>query len=483
MELYWRYAPGGALVEEIETQHLFVNDQRVLLVDDVIETNNVALGTGVLLRYQYGNHLGSVALELDEEAQIIGCEEFHPYGTTAYHLVNRAARATAKRYRYTGMERDEETDLSYHKARYYVPWLGRWSSADPTELAGGFNFYQYAAARPCSRVDLSGRQPTPPWREHVRGRDHPETMLMDSAAGTNWDIARNTLLEEIYAQGSAEANMAAFHRHLDKLAELYEGSLGSNSQRDSAIGYARSLFGRVRERFYQREAMHPSFRYAPEELERMEDGRAPAAGVQLDHGIVREEELAVNPYRALDATGLAFQFGHARGSGTHARATLARELHASGEENPGRTATVRLGDVFVMVDLSALLATSSSGTGSGGSGGSTHPADLSDEELAAESARRRAARGGGVRVRVDVEIPPEAEGDFDLEEEGEAEAEEERARYRDPLMMYGPDGQPQVFVLPLVVGVPFAILGSLLEVFGMAEVGVGTEGVLLGGSI
>ncbi|MDP3596760.1 MAG: toxin TcdB middle/N-terminal domain-containing protein, partial [Nitrospirota bacterium] len=33
MELYRRYAPGGPIVEEIETHHLFVDDQRVLFVD------------------------------------------------------------------------------------------------------------------------------------------------------------------------------------------------------------------------------------------------------------------------------------------------------------------------------------------------------------------------------------------------------------------------------------------------------------------
>ncbi len=160
MELYRRYAPSGSLIEEIETQHLFVDDQRVLLVDDVITTDNDTLGTGVLMRYQYGNHLGSVALELDETAQIVGCEEFHPYGTTAYHLVNRLVRASAKRYRYTGMERDEETGLSYHTARHYVPWLGRWGSVDPIGLEGGGNSYAYSHDDPIGLLDMSGTQST-----------------------------------------------------------------------------------------------------------------------------------------------------------------------------------------------------------------------------------------------------------------------------------------------------------------------------------
>lgn len=158
MELYRRYAPSGALVEEIETQHLFVDDQRVLLVDDVIATDHPVLGTGVFMRYQYGNHLGSIALELDETAQIVGCEEFHPYGTTAYHLVNHAVRATAKRYRYTGMERDEESGLNYHTERYYMPWLGRWESADPIGISDGFNLYRSLSNNPILFTDTSGTQ-------------------------------------------------------------------------------------------------------------------------------------------------------------------------------------------------------------------------------------------------------------------------------------------------------------------------------------
>ena len=35
-----------------------------------------------LIRYQLGNHLASVNMELDEEAQIITYEEYSPYGST-----------------------------------------------------------------------------------------------------------------------------------------------------------------------------------------------------------------------------------------------------------------------------------------------------------------------------------------------------------------------------------------------------------------
>src|SRR5690606_10921022 len=104
----------------------------------MIETrNDVDDGTEKqLVRYQLHNHIGSASLELDgtNEANVISYEEYHPYGTTAYQAKNSNIRSAAKRYRYTGMERDEETGLEYHSARYSLPWLGRWLNSDPGGL-------------------------------------------------------------------------------------------------------------------------------------------------------------------------------------------------------------------------------------------------------------------------------------------------------------------------------------------------------------
>ncbi len=85
------------------------------------------------MRYQFGNHLGSAVLELDDQSNIISYEEYFPYGSTSYQAV-ASQTDLPKRYRYTGKERDEENDLYYHGARYYAPWLGRWTSCDPLGL-------------------------------------------------------------------------------------------------------------------------------------------------------------------------------------------------------------------------------------------------------------------------------------------------------------------------------------------------------------
>lgn len=132
-ELYKKHTGTDAGLERISLSlmdggHRFVMIETRNEVDDGTENQ--------LTRYQLHNHLGSSALELDDTARVISYEEFHPYGTTAYQAKNTAIKSAAKRYRYTGMERDEETGLEYHSARYYLPWLGRWLSGDPIGIGG-----------------------------------------------------------------------------------------------------------------------------------------------------------------------------------------------------------------------------------------------------------------------------------------------------------------------------------------------------------
>jgi RHS repeat-associated protein len=65
---------------------------------------------------------------------------------------------TAKRYRYTGKERDEESGLCYHEARYHAPWVGRWATCDPLGLEDGTNLYGFAGNNPVRFVDPDGTQ-------------------------------------------------------------------------------------------------------------------------------------------------------------------------------------------------------------------------------------------------------------------------------------------------------------------------------------
>jgi RHS repeat-associated protein len=144
------------LTLERETLHVMDDKQRIALVETRTLPTTPDPGDPLLLiRYQFGNHLGSANLELDEQAKIISYEEYSPYGSTTYQAV-RSLTETGKRYRYTGKERDEESGLYYHGARYFSAWIGRWSAADPSGLEDGLNLFTYCRNSPATHLDPNG---------------------------------------------------------------------------------------------------------------------------------------------------------------------------------------------------------------------------------------------------------------------------------------------------------------------------------------
>jgi RHS repeat-associated protein len=183
-EVYREYGANGSTVTlERETLDIMDDKQRIALVETKTEDVS-ALASALpdsLTRYQFGNHLGSASLELDQQAAIISYEEYFPYGSTSYQAV-RNQTETTKRYRYTGMERDEESGLEYHSARYYLPWLGRWCSADPIGLGDGVNVFSYGGDNPILNFDGDGRQAKRTSKIHTH-RDFSGTTALDKLLG------------------------------------------------------------------------------------------------------------------------------------------------------------------------------------------------------------------------------------------------------------------------------------------------------------
>jgi RHS repeat-associated protein len=183
-ELYREHV-GTELRLERETLHIGDDAGRVCLVETkTIDDAHPVTTPASVSRYQYGNHLGTVGLELDETGQLISYEELHPYGTTAYRAANGSVEVSPSRYRYTGKERDEETGLGYHGARYYASWLARWTAADPIGLGDGVNRYAYVHGNPVGLNDPSGTEGEEPFKiGQTITRQQAEEFAKDSSKG------------------------------------------------------------------------------------------------------------------------------------------------------------------------------------------------------------------------------------------------------------------------------------------------------------
>ncbi|SMX36815.1 SpvB/TcaC N-terminal domain-containing protein [Maliponia aquimaris] len=151
---YYRVHNGGPA--GLERRSLSVSDDtgRVAVIDS---RNGIDDGTPLrITRYQLSNHIGSAVMELDATGRTLTYAEFHPYGTLAYQATDSTLQVAPQTYRYSGMERDEESGLSHHGARYYAPFLARWCKPDPAGIGDGINDYQYVAANPLRLSDPTG---------------------------------------------------------------------------------------------------------------------------------------------------------------------------------------------------------------------------------------------------------------------------------------------------------------------------------------
>ncbi len=118
------------------------------------------------------DHLGSVRLVTDAAGKVISRHDFLPFGEEISQ--GQAGRSTSLLFgetddvtqRFTAKESDSESGLDYFGARYYGSALGRFTSADPSNLSVDFwypqswNRYAYALNNPLSVVDRNGLWPT-----------------------------------------------------------------------------------------------------------------------------------------------------------------------------------------------------------------------------------------------------------------------------------------------------------------------------------
>lgn len=164
VEIYREYRGENRRFERT-TLHISDDTGRIAQVDTkVLDLENIDRANPLnssLIRYQYGNHLGSAVLETDSSGTPISYEEYHPYGTSAYRSSKSDVDLSQKRYRFSGKELDSETGLYYFGARYYAPWLGRWTTVDPAGFVSGPNLYRYCSNNPVNFHDPNGMKEVP----------------------------------------------------------------------------------------------------------------------------------------------------------------------------------------------------------------------------------------------------------------------------------------------------------------------------------
>lgn len=150
-----RWSKPGQPTIENNTLHVMDNQSRIAIV----RVGSAFPGDGALnisVKYHLGDHLGSCNIVLGGTnatgGTFINREEYFPYGETSFGSFGR------KRYRFTGKERDEESGLYYHGARYYTLWLVRWVSCDPVGAQDSINLYRYLSRSPTIATDRTGKE-------------------------------------------------------------------------------------------------------------------------------------------------------------------------------------------------------------------------------------------------------------------------------------------------------------------------------------
>ena len=115
--------------------------------------------------YYFSDYLKTASVITDSAGVIKAESDYYPWGGELQFVAN-----DSNHYKFTGKERDSETQLDYFGARYYSNGLGRWVSADwsPTPVPVPYadfhdpqtlNLYQFVGGNPASKADPDGHGP------------------------------------------------------------------------------------------------------------------------------------------------------------------------------------------------------------------------------------------------------------------------------------------------------------------------------------
>ncbi|MGV8992234.1 MAG: RHS repeat-associated core domain-containing protein [Thiobacillus sp.] len=117
--------------------------------------------------------LGSVIGMANTAGTLTANQRFDAWG------VKTASSGTTPTYGYTGREPDA-TGLTFCRARYYHPGIGRFTSRDPMGMADAVSGYAYVANNPTNLIDPMGLL------AQLSGASHPESYWGVQAGASDW---------------------------------------------------------------------------------------------------------------------------------------------------------------------------------------------------------------------------------------------------------------------------------------------------------
>src|SRR5258707_1211582 len=128
------------------------------------------------IKYYITDHLHSTAVFVDKSGTVLDDNDFYPWGGVVPGV---GTTTSNNHYKFTGKERDTESQLDYFGARYYANNTGRFMSPDwaagatavPYAEFGdpqSLNLYSYVLNSPVVRVDPLGHDDT------TTSKDNPD---------------------------------------------------------------------------------------------------------------------------------------------------------------------------------------------------------------------------------------------------------------------------------------------------------------------
>ena len=154
------YDAAGKLVEEysgstLQTAYVYAGS-RLLTTETAIGTN-----------YLTSDHLGSPRINTDGSGNVTARHDYMPFGEEVFTVGGRTVglgyASDNVRKKFTGYERDNETELDFAQARYFDSGYGRFSSPDDflndshASSPSSWNLYIYARNNPLTDIDPLGQ--------------------------------------------------------------------------------------------------------------------------------------------------------------------------------------------------------------------------------------------------------------------------------------------------------------------------------------